>query len=351
MARTDTPALGEARGLLEAARRGDEHAFGALVERHRTELHAHCYRMLGSVHDAEDALQETLLRAWRGLGRFEGRSSLRAWLYTIATNVCLSLIARWPRRVLPIDYGPAADPHDGPGEPLVESVWVEPYPDARVGLENGFASPEARYEVRESVELAFVAALQQLPPRQRAVLILREVLGFSGAEVASALDTTPAAVYTALQRAHKTVDARLPERSQQATLRSLGDEGLRRLVDRYVEAWESGDADAILAMLTEDATYAMPPLRTWYRGREAIGVFLAGWPLAADRRWRLLPAAANGQLAFGTYVRRPATPSYRADAVDVLTLDARGRIEAVTAFVDSAVFRRFGLPDQLELLS
>jgi RNA polymerase sigma-70 factor, ECF subfamily len=351
MARTDIPVLGEERGLLEAARRGDEHAFRALVERHRTELHAHCYRMLGSVQDAEDALQETLLRAWRGLVGFQGRSSLRSWLYTIATNVCLSLIARRPRRVLPIDYGPAADPHDGPGEPLVEPVWMEPYQDERLGLPDGFASPEARYEVRESVELAFVAALQHLPPRQRAVLILREVLGFSGAEVAEALDTTPAAVYTALRRAHKTVDERLPTRSQQATLRSLGDERLRRLVDRYVEAWESGDAEAILAMLTEDATYAMPPMRTWYRGRDAIGVFLAGWPLGAERRWRLLPASANGQLAFGTYVQRAAAPSYRADAIDVLTLDARGRIEAVTAFVDLAAFRRFGLPDQIELLS
>jgi RNA polymerase sigma-70 factor (ECF subfamily) len=348
MARNDTPVLGEERGLLEAARRGDEHAFAALAERYRMELHAHCYRMLGSVHDAEDAMQETLLRAWRALGRFEERSSLRAWLYTIATNVCLSLIARRPKRVLPLDYGPAADPHDGPGEPLLESVWLEPYPDERLGPEGAFASPEARYEVRESVELAFVAALQHLPPRQRAVLILREVLGFSGAEVANALDTTPAAVYTALQRAHKTVDARLPQLSQQATLRSLGDERLRRLVDRYVEAWESGDADAILAMLTEDASYAMPPLRTWYRGREAIGVFLAGWPLAAERRWRVVPASANGQLAFGTYVRRPTPPRYRADAVDVLTLDARGRIEAVTAFVDPAAFRRFGLPDHLE---
>ena len=158
---------------------GDEDAFGRLVEPYRGELHAHCYRMLGSVHDAEDALQETLLRAWRGLPRFEGRSSLRSWLYTIATNTCLNAIEKRPKRVLPVDYGPAADPHDGPGEPLVESVWVEPYPDETLGLEDGFAAPEARYEQRESVELAFVAALQHLPANQRAVLILREVLGFS----------------------------------------------------------------------------------------------------------------------------------------------------------------------------
>ena len=160
------------RELLEAARAGDEDAFRRLVEPRRGELHAHCYRMLGSLHDAEDALQEVMLRAWRGLARFEGRSSLRSWLYTIATNTCLNAIERRPKRVLPIDYGPAADPHTTPGEPLVESVWMEPYPDDRLGLEDGFAAPEARYEQRESVELAFVAALQHLPPNQRAALIL-----------------------------------------------------------------------------------------------------------------------------------------------------------------------------------
>src|SRR5947208_1593602 len=209
------------RELLEAARQGDEDAYGRLVGPYRAELQAHCYRMLGSVTDAEDALQEALLRAWRGLPRFEGRSSLRSLLYKIATNACLKAIERRPKRVLPIDYSPAADPHDGPGEPVVESVWVEPYPDERLGLEDALASPEARYEQRESVELAFIAALQHLGARQRAVLILRDVLGFSAREVAEALDTTPASVDSALQRAHKTVDERLPERSQQATLRAL----------------------------------------------------------------------------------------------------------------------------------
>src|SRR6266480_6749083 len=174
--------------LIEAARGGDERAYGQLVESYRGELHAHCYRMLGSVHDAEDALQDALLRAWRGLAKFEGRSSLRSWLYTISTNTCLNLIARRPKRVLPIDYAPASDPHQGPGEPVVESVFVEPYPDEMLGLEDGFASPEASYEQRESVELAFVAALQNLPPNQRAVLILREVLGFSAREVAEMFD-------------------------------------------------------------------------------------------------------------------------------------------------------------------
>src|SRR6266550_2900112 len=158
--------------LLEAARGGDQDAYGRLVAPHRAELHAHCYRMLGSVQDAEDALQEALLRAWRGLSRFEGRSSLRSWLYRIATNTSLNVIEKRPKRVLPIDYGPAADPHDGPGEPLVESVWIEPYPDEQLGLEDGLAGPEASYEQREGVELAFIVALQHLPARQRAALIL-----------------------------------------------------------------------------------------------------------------------------------------------------------------------------------
>src|SRR5881397_960066 len=236
------------RTLLEAARGGDQDAYGRLLEPYRAQLHAHCYRMLGSVHDAEDALQEASLRAWRGLARFEGRSSLRSWLYTIATNTCLNLIAKRPKRVLPIDYGPAADPHDGPGEPLVESVWLEPYPDARLGLADGPAGPEARYEQREGVELAFVAALQHLPARQRAVLILRDVLGFSARETATALETTPVSVDSALQRAHKTVDERLPTQTQQQTLRLIPDDELSGIVERYVAAWERNDVDAVVAM-------------------------------------------------------------------------------------------------------
>src|SRR6186997_41385 len=237
--------------LLDTARAGDEAAFARLIEPYRGQLHAHCYRMLGSVHDAEDALQEVSLRAWRGLARFEGRSSLRSWLYTIATNSCLNQIARRPKRVLPIDYAPRTDPHDGPGEPVVESVWIEPYPDERIGLEDGLAGPEASYEMREAVELAFVAALQHLPPNQRAVLILREVLGFSAKEVAESLETTVASVNSALQRARATVDERLPDRSQQETLRTLGDERVRGMVENYMDAMERCDVDAVLEMLTE----------------------------------------------------------------------------------------------------
>src|SRR3954471_15510325 len=246
MTSTSARVLPDQSALLEAVRGGDETAFQRLVGPFRGELHAHCYRMLASVHDAEDALQETLLRAWRAIGRFEGRSSLRSWLYTIATNTCLNHIARRPKRVLPIDYGPATDPHEGPGEPLVESVWIEPYPDEQVGLGDGLAAPEARYEQREGVELAFVAALQHLPANQRAVLVMREVLGFSAKETAEALETSVPSVNSALQRARATVDDRLPERSQQTTLRELGDDEISALVDRYLAAWESDDVETVV---------------------------------------------------------------------------------------------------------
>jgi RNA polymerase sigma-70 factor, ECF subfamily len=335
------------RRLLEAARAGDEHAFAQLVEPHRGALQAHCYRMLGSLHDAEDALQETLVRAWRGLAGFEGRSSLRAWLYKVATNACLRAIERRPKRVLPIDYGPAADPHDGLGEPLLESVWVEPYPDQRLGLEHGLAGPEARYEQRESVELAFVAALQQLPARQRAVLILRDVLGFSARETAATLGTTPTGVDSALQRAHKAVDERLPERSQQQLLGALDDQDLRQLVDRYVDAWERADVDAVVGMLASDAALTMPPLPTWYRGRDAIAAFLEAEPLTRDKRWRVVPTRANGQPAFGNYRWDQQRETFTAHSLSVLTLD-RERIAEITAFHDPELLPRFGLPDQIE---
>jgi RNA polymerase sigma-70 factor (ECF subfamily) len=339
--------------LLEAARQGDEGAFQRLVETHRSELHAHCYRMLGSLHDAEDAVQEALLRAWRALPRFEGRSSVRAWLYRIATNACLDILARRPKRVLPIDYGPPTDPHDGPGRPLTESVWVEPYPDERLGLEDGFAAPESRYEQRESVELAFVAALQHLPARQRAVLILREVLGFSAKEVAESIDTSVASVNSALQRARKAIDEKLPERSQQATLRQLDDDEIRAMVENYVQAWERGDVAGILTMLAEEATLTMPPMPTWFRGRDAIAVFLTEWAFSGRaygaegrRRVRVLPARASGQLAFGTYSWDEDAGAYLPTVLQVLTLTGT-RIEEITGFVTPSVFRPFGLPAQL----
>jgi RNA polymerase sigma-70 factor (ECF subfamily) len=333
--------------LLEAARNGDEAAFSELIGSHRTALHAHCYRMLASAQDAEDALQETLLNAWRALPRFEGRSSLKSWLYRIATNACLKMIERRPRRVLPIDYGPAADPHDPLAQPLVESVWLEPYPDTGIELEDRLASPEARYEKRESVELAFVAALQHIPARQRAVLILRDVLAFSAKEVAEALEMTPAAVDTALQRAHKTVDQRLPAQSQQATLQALGDDRLRELVGGFVDAWERSDVDSIVAMLTHDATITMPPQPTWYRGRDAVATFLRAVAFAAGTRWRLLPVTANGQLAFGEYRWNETAERFVGEAVMVLTL-ADALIADITAFRGRERFAEFGLRERLE---
>ena len=296
--------------------------------------------MLGSVHDAEDALQETLLRAWRALPRFGGPRLPRPWLYRIATNVCLDALARRPKRVLPIDQGAPAGPDDDPGTPVAESVWVEPYPDERLGLEDGYAAPEARYEQREAVELAFIVALQHLPPAQRAVLILREVLGFSARETAETLDTTTASVNSALQRARKTVEERLPARSQQATLRSLGDERVREIVDRYLDAWERGDVEAIAAMLAEDATFAMPPYPSWWRGREVIAAF------AAEPVHRYIPTRANGQPANAAYRWNPEKGGYIAEALEVLTLDG-AHVKAMTAFMTPEVFRLFGLPDAL----
>jgi RNA polymerase sigma-70 factor (ECF subfamily) len=337
MAETRTALPNEDR-MLAAARSGDEGAFAGLVDPYRSELHAHCYRMLGSVHDAEDALQEVLLRAWRALDRFEGRSSLRSWLYTIATNTCLNLIAKRPKRVLPVDYAQATDPNVGPGEPVVESVWIEPYPDELLGVEDGYAAPEARYEQRESVELAFVAALQHLPPNQRAVLILREVLGFSAKEVAETLDTSTASVNSALQRARASVDERTPEQTQQATLRTLGDDGVREIVERYLQAWEQNDIDTVVAMLSDDVSFAMPPLASWFHGRDALRIFLAGWPLSGEYRWRPLPVRANGQPALAYYAWDEDEQAYIPFALNVLTL--RGsEISDVVAFVARATER------------
>jgi RNA polymerase sigma-70 factor (ECF subfamily) len=320
--------------LLAAARAGDGDAFALLVAPHRRELHVHCYRMLASLHDADDALQDTLLRAWRGLGRFEGRSSLRTWLYSIATNACLRAVERRPARTLPLDACAPAEPGEVPGRPLAESVWIEPYPDDQLG-------PDAEVELRETVEIAFVAALHHLAPLQRAVLLLRQVLGFSASETATALGTTVAGVNSALQRARKAVDERLPGQSQQTTLRLLGDDAVSGLVRRYADAMASGDVDAVVALLVEDATWSMPPLSTWYGGLEAIRRFLAEHPLR--HRWRHVPTGANGQPALLCYIWDPGAGGFRIEAIDVLTF-AGPRIAAIDAFLQPAVHARFGHP-------
>jgi len=329
--------------VLEAARRGDEDAFRALVEPYRGALHAHCYRMLGSLQDTEDALQETLLRAWRGLAGFEGGRSLRPWLYRIATNASLDLIARRPKRVLRLDDSAPSRVGDGPGTPLVESLWVEPYPDELLGLADGHAAPEARYEQRESVELAFVVALQHLPARQRAVLILREVLGFSAREVAQSLDTTAASVNSALQRARRTVAEELPQRSQQATLRSLGDERLRGLVQRYVDAWESRDVDRLVAVLTEDVTFAMPPFPHWWSGRDNVIGFIAS---TGKPPLRHVLTRAAGQPAVAWYLHRPSQGRWVATSIEVLAFEGE-QVREITAFASPELFPLFGLPSEL----
>jgi RNA polymerase sigma-70 factor (ECF subfamily) len=370
MSATPTGSSAAESRLVEAARDGDEAAFERLVEPYRRELHAHCYRMLGSVHDAEDSLQDAMLRAWRGLAKFAGRSSLRSWLYKIATNTCLDQIARRPKRVLPVDYGPAFDPHGGPVEPLVESTWIGPYADQAMGLEDGYASPEARYEMRESVELAFIAALQLLPANQRAALVLRDVLGFSARETAEALETSTAAVNSALQRARAAVEQRTPEQSQQQTLRALGDDGVRETVESYIDAWQRGDVEGVVAMLTEDAAFTMPPLQSWFSGREQIAVWLADSPMSGEWRWQTLRLRANGQEAIAFYTWNPDREVYEAFALNVLTLRSSG-IAEVDAFINratpdpspeamrrlpeqpfdaerlDAAFERFGLPRDL----
>ena len=356
--------------LVAAARRGDEAAYSRLVDAYQRELQAHCYRMLGSVHDAEDAVQDALLRAWKALPRFEGRSSLRSWLYRIATNTCLDVIGRRPKRVLPVDYGPATDPHDGPGDPLVETVWVEPYPDDR--LPDDFqAGPEARYEQREAVELAFIAALQLLPATQRAVLVLREVLGFSAKETAEALETSVASVNSALQRARATIESRLPERTQQQTLRSLGDDEVAGIVERYMRAWERNDIETVVGLLAEDATFSMPPLASWFGPRDEIAEFLAYSPMSGTWRWKPIRVRANGQEALAFYAWDDELGCYMPFALNVLTFRDE-RISDVTAFIAksgegasraeilrmperayderalAAAFGNFGLPARLE---
>jgi RNA polymerase sigma-70 factor, ECF subfamily len=334
----------EQAGDLDRARGGDDDAFTRLVEPLRRELHAHCYRMLGSAHDADDAVQDALLRAWRGLAGFEGRSSLRSWLYTVATRTCLDIAGTRGKRALPVDLGPSSDRAVLDGGPVTDVAWLGPYPAA--GLGDGRAAPEARYEQREAVELAFVAAMQHLPGNQRAALLLFEVLGFSAAEIAATLDTTPASVNSALQRARRTVTEKIPAATQQQTLRTLGDTRLARIVDDYASALERGDADALIALLTEDVTWSMPPLPYWYQGLPAVTDFMVKVPMGSCGSWRHRPVTANGQPAVASYLSPDGTGPYPAWAINVFTL--RGdRIADITSFIGVEHFTAFGLPVSL----
>ena len=317
-----------------------ERSFGEL-ERHRRELTAHCYRMLGSPFEAEDAVQETLLRAWRSLDRFEGRSALRSWLYKIATNVCLDMLQGSQRRARPMDLGPARPP-DGPvGEILPEATWIEPVPD-RLVVSDG--DPAEVAESRETIKLAFVAALQHLPPRQRAVLILCEVLRWKAAEVAELLDTSVASVNSALQRARATVDAASGLSGSPGELT----EEDRELLSRYVDAFQRYDMDALTSLIHEDATQSMPPYELWLRGREDI----FGWwygPGIGCKGSRVIPApAANGAPAFGQYKPRPDGKGYDPWALQVLQIE-NGRIAEFTFFLSTdTLFPLFGLPPHLD---
>jgi RNA polymerase sigma-70 factor (ECF subfamily) len=310
----------------------------AQLEAHRAPLTGHCYRMLGSAFDAEDAVQETMVRAWQALDRFEGRSSLRTWLYRIATNVCLDALSDRSRRVRPMEEGPNGSVEDQL-ETRERTHWLEPVPDARVLPSD--ASPFELTALRQSIRLAFVAALQHLPPRQRAALLLSEVLGWSAAEVAECLDMSVAAVNSALQRARATVAARNGDR---AGNEPLSDEQ-SRLLNRYVDAFHSYDVDALVALLREDATLSMPPYTLWLRGPETIRTWLAGRG-AGCRGSRLLPTHASGLPSFGQY--RPASDGGHTPwALIVLELE-RERIVTWNSFLDTErLFPMFGLPPHL----
>ncbi len=332
--------------LLSRAVEGDEDAFRELTDHYRRELQFHCYRILGSMQDAEDALQETMASAWRGLARFEQRSPLRAWLYRIATNRCLDALRAAGRRP-----PPAPDPPFAPPAPTrtAEPTWLEPYPDALLeGIIDQSPGPEARYETRETIELAFIAALQALPPRQRAALLLGDVLGFHAAEVADMLGGSEDSVKSALKRARSTIEQLHGGQGRQRAPLPDSD-GERELMRRFADAWVADDIDAVVALLTDDAWMSMPPSPLEYQGHAAIAALLrdiANW--RGERRYKLIPARANTQPAFGCYRDDDHAPIAHATGLLVLTLEG-GRIAAITNFIDSSVLPRFGLPRMLRL--
>jgi RNA polymerase sigma-70 factor (ECF subfamily) len=329
---------------LSQARAGDSSAFDRLVAPHREPLHAHCYRMLGSPHDADDALQETLLAAWRGLPSFEGRSALGTWLYQIGTNVCLRLISQRPRRIESPDHGPAFQSTGDLGEMVAGPVWLEPLSDNEGHAHGSHEDPASALARRESVALAFVAALQHLPGTQRAVLLLRDVLEYSATETADMLGTSTASVNSALQRAQKTVKDKLPAVSQASELQALGQDGLARLLGTFVSAWESRDIDALVRLFTEDARFTMPPLPSWFDGLAGVRMFIVERVFATP--WRLLPLHANGQVGFACYLKAEGDDRFRLGGITLLSL-RQGRINGLHSFLDPAVHRRFGLAEEI----
>lgn len=321
----------------------DQHQFVSLAEPHRRELQAHCYRMLGSLLEAEEAVQETLLRAWHRRETYAGRAPLRAWLYKIATNQCLDELARRPRRMIPRTRGPEASVAEPIPAEVNEPIWLEPYPDDLLAPEE--ASPEARLSQRESVTLAFVAALHRLPPRQRAVLILRDVLDWSAAEVAALLEQSVPAVKSALHRARVTMSQHYQRSSAEAPSAAMLGAPELALLERYVRAWETADVDGLAALLKADATFSMPPIPVWYHGRDTIRTLVGRTIFAgpAQGRWRLRPTRANGQPAFGLYQVDSAANVHRAYGLQVVTL-AAGEVADVITFRVPALLGWFGLP-------
>jgi RNA polymerase sigma-70 factor (ECF subfamily) len=326
---------------LEAARTGNQAAFARLVAPYERELRAHCYRMAGSLHEAEDLAQESLLRAWKGLSTFEGRSSLRTWLHRIATHVCLDQLERRSPRLLPWDLEPANGPMRGP---TLEPMWLEPCPESFY-VEGGGAAPDVRYGARESVALALLAALQRLPARQRAVLLLRDVLGYEASECAELLGMTVAAANSALQRARETLekDARPAAPAAPDDANTLG------LLQRYVQAWEQADVSALVALLHEEATLAMPPLPAWLRGAAAIAASLREMvlPPEAVGRFRLVLTRASGQPALAAY-QQGDDGVHRAASLHLLDI-RQGRIHGIVAFLDPTLLGLFGLPETADL--
>lgn len=330
--------------LTDAARAGDASAFAQLTERFRRQLHVHAYRMLGSVDDADDIVQETFLRAWQGLGSFEGRSLFRTWLYRIATNLCLNVLERRPRRFMPPDLGPPTDDLDPRGMPEVELPWLQPYPDRLLDAVAPAAEhPEALAISRETIEVAYLAAIQHLPPRQRAVLVLRDALTWSARDTAEVLGTSVASVNSALQRARATLRARLPERRSDWTRSTDVPADENRILRQYVEAAEHGDAASLIALLRDDVRQTMPPLPAWWEGKATVAAVNASFfDDESIGPFRVLSVAANRQPAAAIYVRAPGDTEFRLVAIDVLRIEEGGIAEIDT--FDAARCPGFDLP-------
>ncbi len=329
---------------------GDPSEFISLIEPYRQELHLHCYRLLGSLHEAEDLVQETMLRAWQHFDTFKGQASLRTWLYRIATNACLDVLKRRPARMLPMTVAPAADPLLPLAPAWAESTWLEPFPNS--WLAQATEDPAARYTRRESVSLAFLTVLQLLPPRQRAILLLSDVLDWRTSEIAHLLSISVSAVNSALHRARVTLAKQYHADKQERGEVLRVDAATQALLERYLDAWETEDVDGLVALMKEDATFTMPPSPSWYRGREAIRVVLTVQAFApeAQNRWHFYPTGANGCPAFAVYHTTGSGGSIWAFGIQIVTLAAGASgllIADVTTFLDPSLLTSFGFPHEL----